>query len=90
MASDPHRPYVDAQSMTDDEAHLYEAVAALEYLGRPAIRTEIAAAAGLDDAALETALRTLTTRRALIRTGTGKDAVYEPAAREWSVVPSEP
>lgn len=48
MSSESERPYVDAMSMSDREAHVYEAIAAMEYSarGRPASRSEIKAAGG--------------------------------------------
>ena len=87
MSSDPQRPYVDALSMSDEEAHVYEAIAALEYSGRPASRWEIAYAADLDGTTVDEALHALTERRAVIRHGSGDHAEYEPASREWTVMP---
>ncbi|HEX4063630.1 MAG TPA: hypothetical protein VHY58_21655 [Streptosporangiaceae bacterium] len=93
MTTEPEaeRPYVDALSMSDREAHVYEAIAAMEYSarGRPASRAEIKTAAGLDDDALDETLRELTERRALVRTGSGEDAEYTPASHDWSVAPPD-
>ena len=87
MPSDAERPYVDALSLNAEDTRVYEAVAALEYQGRPATKAEIAATAGLDSAALEQVLDRLTGSKALLRQGTGGGAVYEPASREWSITP---
>jgi hypothetical protein len=87
MSSDEQRPYVDALSMSDEEAQVYEAIAALEYSGRPASRSEITHAAGLDGSAVDDALHALTERQAVIRRGSGDQAEYEPASRAWTVLP---
>lgn len=87
MSSDAQRPYVDALSMNDEEAQVYEAIAALEYSGRPVSRWEIVHAAGLDEPRVDDALRALTEREAVIRRGSGEQAEYEPANREWMVTP---
>ncbi|HLX51381.1 MAG TPA: hypothetical protein VKS82_23900 [Streptosporangiaceae bacterium] len=87
MSSDAQRRYVDAVSMSDEQAQVYEAIAALEYSGRPASRREIVHAAGLDGAAVDDALHALTECAAVIRRGSGEDAEYEPANREWMVMP---
>lgn len=87
MSSDAQRRYVDAVSMSDEQAHVYEAIAALEYSGRPASRREIVHAAGLDESTVDDALHALTEREAVLRRGSGEDAEYEPANREWMVTP---
>ena len=87
MSSDEQRRYVDALSMSAEEAQVYEAIAALEYSGRPASRWEIAHAADLDGSTVDEALRALTEREAVIRRGSGDQAEYEPASRAWTVMP---
>jgi hypothetical protein len=87
MSSDRGRPYVDALSMSAEEAQVYEAIAALEYSGRPASRWEIASAAALDGVTVDDALHALTERQAVIRRGSGDHAEYEPASRAWTVMP---
>ena len=89
MPADPHRPYVDALEMSAEETHVYEAIAALEYQGRPVRRSEIAATAYLSEPELDEALDRLTGRGALVRHGSGDDAEYEPASRDWSAVPPD-
>lgn len=87
MPSDEQRRYVDALSMSAEEAQVYEAIAALEYSGRPTSRWEIASAADLDGSTVDDALHALTEREAVIRRGSGDQAEYEPASREWTVMP---
>jgi hypothetical protein len=89
MSAESERPYVDALTMSDREAHVYEAIAAMEYSGRGrlASRAEIKGAAGLEDAELDEALRGLTERQAVICHGSGDDAEYTPASHAWSAAP---
>jgi DNA-binding IclR family transcriptional regulator len=89
MSSGSERPYVDALSMTDREAHVYETIAVLEYGGRPTTAARIAEAAGLDGATVSEALRGLTERRAIVRRGRGEDAEYAPASHDWSAAPPD-
>ncbi|HEY1917203.1 MAG TPA: hypothetical protein VGH27_16685 [Streptosporangiaceae bacterium] len=89
MSPEPNQPYVDALDMSTEETHIYEAVAALEYRGRPVRKADIAATASLTEPALDQALDQLTKRGALRRHGSGDDAEYEPANRDWSAVPSD-
>ena len=83
MAPDPHRPYVDALSMSAEDVLVYEAVATLEGAGRAATRSQIAAIAGLGDRGLDTALSRLTDRQVLVRTQAEGEAGYELAHRDW-------
>ena len=87
MSADPKRPYVDALDMSAEETHVYEAIAALEYRGRAVSRAELAETAALPEAELDQALERLTARKAIIRRGSGSGAQYEPATRDWSIVP---
>jgi hypothetical protein len=87
MSSDARHPYVEPLSLSEQEAQVYEAIAALEYSGRPASRWEIACASDLDGTTVDTALHALTERRAVIRRGCGDQAEYEPASRAWTVMP---
>lgn len=83
MAPDPRRRYVDALSMTAEDVLVYEAVATLEGAGRAVTRSQIAAIAGLDSRALDTALSRLTDRQVLMRTQTPGETGYELAHRDW-------
>jgi RIO-like serine/threonine protein kinase len=83
MAPDRRRPYVDAQSMSTQDVLVYEAVATLEGAGRAVTRSQIAAIAGLDARALDTALSRLTDREVLVRTQAEGETGYELAHRDW-------
>jgi hypothetical protein len=84
LTSDSNRPYVDAQTLTDLDAYIYEAVATLEQSGRPPTRAEIVAATGLDDETTSKALDELTGQRVLIRGPSSDGERYELARRDWS------
>jgi hypothetical protein len=90
MTAHGDQPYVDPQSLGDLDLHVYEAIATLEYLGRPATRSEIGAAAGLDSAELDDLLSSMTERRLLVRSQESGEPAFEPARRGWSAVPDEP
>ncbi len=91
MAPPEHdRSYVDAQSLTDLDTHVYEAIATLEQGGHPVTQAAIAAAAGLDDETAGQTLRGLTERGVLVRTQPGEVPVFELARRDWSAEPRRP
>jgi hypothetical protein len=90
MRPDPHHPYVDALSMSEEDVLVYEAVATLEYAGRPVTRERIASITGLDQELLAPVLERLTERQALVRTASPGEPEYAPASRDWSAVPDEP
>jgi hypothetical protein len=90
MTADPERPYVDPLALSDLGLHVYEAIATLEYLGRPATRPEIAAAAETDQDRLDRTLDELTRRGLLIRSDSSGEPAYEPARRGWSRAPDVP
>jgi hypothetical protein len=90
MTSDSDRPYVDAQALTDLGAYVYEAIATLEYSGRPVTRTEVVAVSDLDDRTTGQVLDELTERGALTRTQADGGDVYELARRDWSAAPDTP
>jgi predicted transcriptional regulator len=77
-------------SLTDTDTYLYEAIATMEYTGQPVTRDAIKAAAGLDDATLDTSLAVLTERGLLTQTtADGGGPGYEPANRGWSTAPEQ-
>jgi hypothetical protein len=82
-------PYVEPVSLTDTDTYLYEAIATMEYTGKPVTRDEIKAAAGLDDATLDSALAGLTSRGLLSQTTVDGAPVWEPADRGWSTNPDQ-
>jgi hypothetical protein len=85
--NDRDRPYVDTMSLTDVDTYVYETIATLEYTGLPAGRSEIAAAAELDDQTLDAALAKLVARGMLNRRDAGGQPAFEPADRGWSAAP---
>jgi hypothetical protein len=90
MTADPERPDADPLALSDLDLHVYEAIATLEYLGRPATPSEIAAAAETDEDRLGRALDELTRRGLLIRSDSPGEPAYEPARRGWSRAPDVP
>ena len=87
-ASSGDRPYVDAQSLTGREAAVYEAVATLEFSGRPVTPAEVAASTDLDAGAAGEVLQALTERGVLVRRPGGE--AVELARRDWSAAPDTP
>jgi DNA-binding IclR family transcriptional regulator len=87
MASD--QPFTDQVSLMGKEADVYEAIATLEYLGRPVKTSDIVSATGLDEATVRQALRSLTQRGVLVETTEADDRDYEPAYRGWSTAPEQ-
>lgn len=79
----------DTQGLTDTDTYLYETIATLEYTGRPATRSQIAAAADLDDQALDRALGKLTRRGLLTSTAVAGESAFEPSDRGWSAAPDQ-
>jgi hypothetical protein len=90
MTAGPERPYVDPLALSDLDLHVYEVIATLEYLGRPATRSEIAAAAEIDEDRLGGTLDELTRCKLLIRSDSSGEPAYEPARRGWSRAPDVP
>lgn len=85
------QPYVDPQSLGDQDMHLYEAIATLEWLGRPVTRSQIGTALNVADDELDEMLRLLTERRLLVRAEQSRgEPAFLPARRDWSAVPDEP
>jgi hypothetical protein len=84
------RPYVDAQTFTDLDAYVYEAIATLEYSGRPATLAEIVAVSDLDDQTAGGVLDQLTGQGALLRRQGDDGETYELARRDWSAAPETP
>ena len=88
MTNEP--PFVDAQTLTDLDAYVYEAVATLEQSGRPPTWAEIVAATDLDDETTSEALEELTGRGVLVRAPSADGEGYELARRAWSNAPDRP
>jgi hypothetical protein len=92
MAPDSDRPNVDAQSFTDLDTYIYEAVATLEYSGRPATRAQIAAATDLDDRTVSEVVAVLTEHGVLTPAASDErdEQAFELARRDWSAAPDTP
>ena len=74
MTADSGRARLDTQSLTDIDTYVYETIATLEYTGRPATRSQIAAVTDLDDQALDESLGNLTSHGLVVRTETARTA----------------
>ncbi|HTS96458.1 MAG TPA: hypothetical protein VMI33_07540 [Streptosporangiaceae bacterium] len=90
MESGRDRPFVDAQYLTDLDANIYEAVATLEFAGRPATRAQIATAAGLDEDTVGEVLAALEEHGVLTRTPADGEDAFGLARRDWSAAPDTP
>ena len=90
MTADGDQPYVDPQGLGELDMQVYEAVATLEFLGRSPTRSQIGAAAGLDNGELDDLLASLTERHLLVRSSAPGEPAVEPARRDWSAVPGDP
>jgi hypothetical protein len=82
-------PWVDAQSLSDADTFIYEAVATLGFSGHRADRTSIAEASRMDDSELEKELSELTSRGVLAVSDTDGEIEYRIARRDWSSNPDE-
>ncbi len=83
-------PFPDQLSLTGKEADVYEAIATLEFLGRPVRVADIAGATQLDEGDVDAALAAMTERGIVVRVGYDDDPAFEPAHRGWSAVPEQP
>jgi hypothetical protein len=82
-------PPVDAQTLTDTGALIFEAIATLEFTGRRPSRRAIAAGARLDDTVVAAALAEMTASGLLSRKEEDGEPVYVPARRDWSAQPGQ-
>lgn len=85
-------PYLDAQVLTDVEASVYEAIATLEYSGRPVTAEQVADATRLDAATAAAIVAALAEQGVLIPAdGPGGDhGELSLARRDWSAAPGTP
>ena len=90
MTSPSDRPYIDAQTLSDDEAYVYEAIATLEYAGRPVTRAEVTASTHLDEPAVGDILEEFAEVGMLVRADTPDGQTFELARRDWSAAPDTP
>jgi hypothetical protein len=82
-------PFTDQVSLMGKEADVYEAIATLEYLGRPVKTAGIVSVTGLDEAVVSQALSTLTERGVLVEHEDDPEHEYQPAYRGWSTAPEQ-
>jgi DNA-binding transcriptional ArsR family regulator len=80
-------PYVDTQFFSELDTDVYEAVATLEYLGRPVTTDEIMEATDLDAPAVGEILDALTEHGVLTRRRANAGDAFELARRDWSATP---
>jgi DNA-binding IclR family transcriptional regulator len=83
------RSGVDAQELTDVEAGVYEAIATLEFSGRPVTVTEVASVTGLDVQTADRIVRALAEQGVLAASGPD-NGVFRLARRDWSATPETP
>jgi hypothetical protein len=82
-------PHVDMQSVTDDMAGIYEAIATLEYSGREPSRSALGAATRLPERVLDENLSAMRDLGLLVTHDRGGETVYLPAQRGWSTSPDQ-
>jgi len=82
--------FCDQLSLLGDEPDVYEAIATLEFLGKPVRAPDIVTATRLSQAEVAAALADLTKRGIVTRNAGADDPCYEPAYRGWSAVPDQP
>lgn len=84
--------YLDAQALTDLEASVYEAIATLEYSGRPVTVAQVADVTGLDAGTVSTILQALAEQEVLVPADGpgGEQGELSLARRDWSAAPDTP
>ena len=87
MAAD--QPFADRETIVGDEATVYEAIATLEFLGRPVTLAGLAGATGFSPQRVEAALGGLTERGVVTGAGEESESDFRPATRGWSAVPEQ-
>jgi hypothetical protein len=92
MTAPGDQPFADQVSLLGMEADVYEAIATLEFLGRPVTAADITAATGsasLHEPTVLAALQALTDRGLLTVTDTDTEPAYQPTSRGWSAAPEQ-
>jgi hypothetical protein len=84
------QPYLDAQVMSDLDTQVYEAIATLEFSGRPVTIDEVAEATGLDGPAVGEILEALAGQGTLTRRRSDAGESFELSRRDWSATPETP
>jgi DNA-binding IclR family transcriptional regulator len=82
-------PYLDAQALNDVESGVYEAIATLEYSGKPVTTAQVADVTGLDGQTVGTILQALAEHGVLVPSGEseGDEEALGLARRDWSATP---
>ena len=83
------QPPVDAQTVNDTGLEIFEAIATLEYTGRRASRSVIAAATRRDRAVVDEALDVMTAHGLLTVIDEYGEPIFIPARRDWSTQPGQ-
>jgi hypothetical protein len=87
MTRSDEQPMVDDVTLSAIEAHVYEAIATLEFLGYPVTISDIVTATNLDEDTALKMLPALIERRLLRAEKRDGEPVYVPAHRGWSAAP---
>jgi hypothetical protein len=89
VTTDRGRLPADMQSITDNSAGIYEAIATLEHGGRRPTRGAVVAVTGLADDVVDHGLDELLSGGFLITAVDGDEPVFVPARRGWSAAPQQ-
>jgi hypothetical protein len=82
--------HVDMQSVSDETAGIYEAIATLEHSGQRPTPEAIAAATGVPRQELEDRLARMTDQgMVVVQESSSENHWYAPASRGWSAAPDE-
>jgi DNA-binding IclR family transcriptional regulator len=81
--------YLDAQELTDVEAGVYEAIATLEYSGRPVTVAEIVSVTGLGRQTVRVIVDALA-EQGVLAPADALGGVFRLARRDWSATPETP
>ena len=83
------QPFADRETIVGEEANVYEAIATLEFLGRPVTLAGLTGATGLPRQRVEAAMRGLTERGLVTEASQDSESDFQPASRGWSAVPDQ-
>ena len=87
MGTDREPPYVDALSLTDNDLHVYEAIATLEQAGQPPTAGQITAACTIDAETVGRTLGNLLDRGVAAAVGRDGGPGFTLTRHDWSSVP---
>jgi hypothetical protein len=89
MQRGSERAHMDAQELTDVEAGVYEAIATLEYSGRPVTVAEVESVTGLDHQRADPIVHALA-EQGVLAPADPAGGVFRLARRDWSAAPETP